>query len=248
MVERFPLKGKCMRDLNRYVDKFGLIVQDVNGNTQGDGGDSCHKTSHLEIALTLMHEPPHPSFEKLKDVQKATPFVRHPDPSKWYSETNRFSRDQATPYVIALALNKSYKMLFHFFIRHMLHGFLFTWNTVPNWISSIGAKKKMPDITFAEFFNIYIRGFRLYPLYPMLLLGDLEMLGGVIIKRFDEDIDVANGLANVLLAQQVMPTPLSYLARKILKPVAQKKLDAYFKEWNMEPPLNEYYKPVVDKM
>lgn len=237
-----------MRDLNRYVDKFGLIVQDVNGNTYGDGGDSANKTSHLEIALFLKQEPSHKSFEVLKDVQKATPFIRHPDPSKWYSETNRFSRDQATPYLIALALNKDYKMLSHFFFRHMMHGFLFMWNTVPNWVPSIGAKKKLPDFTFAEFFNVYIRGFRLYPLYPLLLLGDLEMLGGAIIKRFDKDKDVANSLANILLAQTVMPTPLSYLARKIIKPVAQKKLDEYFREDMMEPPINEFYRQTVEKM
>lgn len=239
-----------MRDLNRYIDKFGLIVQDVNGNTTGDGGDGTHKTSHLEIALFLNDDPAHPSFEKLIDVQKATPFVRHPDPSKWYSQLDRFSRDQATPYVIALALNKNYKMLFHFFVRHMLHGFLFTWNYVPNWVmpGDPGYKKKMPDITLFEFFNVYIRGFRLYPLYPLLLLGDLEMLGGAIVKRFSKGNDIANSLANVLLAKEIMPTPLSYLARKILKSIVQPKLDSYFKEENMEPPINEYYKPIVGRM
>jgi hypothetical protein len=239
-----------MRDLSRYEDKFGLIVQDVNGNTFGDAGDSTHKTSHLEIALILTNDLAHPSFEKLVDVQKATPFVRHPDPAKWYSETNRFSRDQATPYLIALALNKNYKMLSHFFFRHMLHGFLFTWNYIPNWVmpGDAGYKKKMPDITLFEFFNVYIRGFRLYPLYPLLLLGDLEMLGGVIVKRFQDDNDVANSLANTLLAQCVMSTPLSYLARKILKPIVQERLDSYFMESKMEPPINEFYRYAVDNM
>ena len=239
-----------MRDLNRYIDNFGLITQDINGNTFGDGGDSSHKTSHLEITLNLQHVVERPHFQKLIEVQKATPFVRHPDPSKWYSQTDRFSRDQATPYLIALALNKNYKMLAHFFFRHMLHGFLFTWNYIPNWVmpGDPGYKKKMPDITLFEFFNVYIRGFRLYPLYPLLLLGDLEMFLGSIVKRFSKSNDVANSLANTLLAQRVMPTPLSYLSRKILKPIVQIRLDDYFMESKMEPPINEFYKPIVEKM
>lgn len=239
-----------MRDMNRYIDSYGLIVQDLNGYSKGDAGDSAHKTSHLEIALNLMDESSHPSFQKLVDVQKATPFVRHPDTSKWYSQTNRMSRDQSYPYIIALALAGRFKDLFHFFIRHALHGFLFTWNTYPNYVmpGEAGYKKKLPDLTLFEFFNIYIRGFRLFPLYPLLLLGDLEMLISCLIKRFDSDKDVCNSLASVLLAKEIMPTPLSYLARKILKPVAQKKLDDYFREDWMEPPINEFYRPIVEKM
>ena len=42
-----------MRDIKRYIDQYGLVVQDINGNTYGDGGDACHKTSHLAIALHL---------------------------------------------------------------------------------------------------------------------------------------------------------------------------------------------------
>ncbi len=239
-----------MRDMNRYIDNYGLIVQDLNGYSKGDGGDAAHKTSHYAIASFLSGKEPHESFKKLIEVQKATPFVRHPDTSKWYSMTNRMSRDQSFPYVIALALLGNFKMLFHFFIRHMLHAFLFTWNTIPNYVmpGDTQYKKKLPDLTLFEFFNVYIRGFRLYPLYPLLLLGDLEMLGSCIIKRYDNDKDVCNSVASVLLAKAVMPTPLSYLARKILKPVAQKKLDEYFREDWMEPPINEVYRSSVDKM
>jgi len=239
-----------MRDMNRYIDQWGLIVQDLNGYSKGDAGDACHKTSHLAIANYLNGQQLHSSFQRLIEVQKATPFVRHPDSSKWYSRTDRMSRDQSFPYVIALALLANFGMLFHFFIRHALHLFLFTWNYYPNYVmpGDTDYKRKMPDITLFEFFNVYIRGFRLYPLYPLLLIGDLEMLGSCLIKRYDSDKDVCNSLASVLLAKEIMPTPLSYLARKILKPVAQRKLDDYFREDWMEPPINEFYRPSVDKM
>ena len=239
-----------MRDLNRYVDKWGLIVQDINGYTQGDGGDACHKTSHLAIANYINGNEQHPSFNQLISYQNKTPFIRHPDPSMWYSETDRFSRDQSYPYIIALSLLNNRTMLFHYFIRHSLHLFLFTWNTYPNWYKKDDpkCKWKLPDLTLFEFFNIYIRGFRLYILYPLLLLGDLEMMISCLIKLHDNDKDVANSLASVLLAKEIMPTPLSYLARKFLKPIVQKKLDLYFSEELLEPPINEYYKPIINKL
>jgi hypothetical protein len=183
---------------------------------------------------------------------------RHPDTTKWYSELNRFSRDQFAPRVILSALLNHTSILKDYFKAHLKHLLLFTWNTRHNWVYPEGhpnynpnetlkySQWKLPDLTGPEFWGFYIRGFRCKLLYPLLILSDLETLLSAIVKRFDKDPDINNCLAACLLAKKVMPTGLGHLAYLVIKPVLKDKLRKYWTIDHYEPPIGELYIKTLD--
>src|SRR5690606_36918964 len=117
-------------------------------------------------------------------------YCRHPDPSKWYSKSDVMSRDQATPNVIAMGLTNNRKLLLDFFKGHLKRGLLFMTNTRHNEPSN--TKAKLPDVTGPEFWGYYIRGFKLWFLWPILLIFDLETLITSLTKLFKKnDLDDA---------------------------------------------------------
>lgn len=234
-----------MRDLNikPYIDSYGLITTIAK-----DGGDSSHKTAHYALASDN-NEP----LINMRRVFLEKGLVRHPDTTKWYSETQRYSRDQFAPQVILSALHQD-NWLKIFFRKHLSRGLLFTWNTRHNWVYPENdprydpnetlkyEPKKMPDITSPfEFWGFYIRGFRLKLLSFWLIASDIETLISAVVKRFDKDCDINNCLAACYLAMRVMPTGIGYIAFKILKPVIRSKLREYWAEEKGEPPIGEYW-------
>lgn len=146
-------------------------------------------------------------------------------------------------------------------------------------------KWKVPDLTLFKFLATYIRVFRyhLFPIclvltwvygplsaiipYALILLGDLETLLGSFNKVYLYGKDPKNSDDNnhilVLCFSNVLPTPLSWLAKKVYRkrPKAaapacgyqsdfgpQTALDYYFREENNDPPLNETARPVLEKL
>lgn len=258
-----------MANFDKYKDNNGLLNQILHTGKL-DGGDSAHKTAHYAIYAGLNKNLKDllDSFNALSKLETAPGVVvRNPNKAKWYSNPLMFSRDQATPYLIAYALRGAKEPILRFMKKHLRHLFLFAFNQKANWQyptfeeheaakarGDIGQnvvwnyKSKLPDITFLEFFGIYIRGLRLYPLYPILLLSDMETLIGSIVKYFQKtDNDVANGLAVNLLAREIMPTPFSYISRKITKLFVKERMNKYFGVEG-EPPLHEYAKEIMENL
>lgn len=221
---------------NVYMDSWGLIG--TRWPSGIDGGDTSHKMAHLAIAMHLLHSDMD-GIAAMALIHRWGPMVRHPDIFKWYSNPKTFSRDQFSPRVIAASLLGLRSALNDFFSAHLKHFLLFAWNTIPSW--NEGTKAKMPDITGLENLGFYIRGYRLYLFYPLLFIFDLETLINAIIKRFDSDFDINNGLAAQILAMKIMPTGLGHLAFKIMKPVIVKKLQQYWSKERNEPPIDVLY-------
>lgn len=220
---------------NRYMDKYGLIGTSWPEGI--DGGDSSHKMSHLAIALHL-NEMDSDAVSALAIIHRYG-LVRHPDPNKWYSNPKTFSRDQFSPRVIAASLLGIQSAVTSYFYSHLKRALLFAWNTRPSW--NEGTQFKMPDITGPENLGFYIRGLRLYLLYPLLFILDLQTLVDAIIKRNDKDIDINNSLAASIHASVVMPTGLGHIAMRIMKPVIETKLKAYWSKDRNEPPIDVIY-------
>ncbi len=241
-------------DMFPYIDKYGLIT-----TSEHDGGDSSHKTAHYAIATEVLPTLlPSPYIREMRWYFLEKGLVRHPDPEKWYSEPQRYSRDQFAPQVIYSAFKRD-PWLKKFFRKHKENFLLYTWNTRHNWVYPESDSRynpheslkydppKMPDITSPfEFWGFYIRGFRCWLLYPWLILSDIETLISAVIKRFDKDCDVNNCLAACLLAMRVMPTGIGHLAYLILKPVLKRKLREYWAENKYEPPIGEFYIKALD--
>lgn len=217
--------------------------------------------------LDLLGDPNNPGFIR-----------RYPDPSYWGGQSDRLSRDQCVPNIAAMAylpsesaINPS-RHLWNFFKAHLKRGLLFTTNTRNNWAWPPGdprydAKKykwKLPDLTFGSFHAMYIRSFRAWPLYPLLLLLDLDMLGGSIVKvlwygKDPTSNDDLNHLITMYQAELTMPTPWSKLAkwvyRRRLFPhlagsatnPAQACLNSYFNGNNPGPRLDLVYQEITER-
>lgn len=183
------------------LDSFGLITK------AGDGGDTCsrhfcalyclpHSQLEAKHALTLL---------QLNGIPR-----RHPDESKWYSSTDRTSRDQLIPYLCYTATYapQAFKALA---VAHSKHLFMFAWNTRRNFqYSTLEAHQrlstpdvawnyawKMPDICGPNIWAIYLRAFATHSLtgkallpiiYPLLHVLDLQQFIACIGLAFSHYI------------------------------------------------------------
>lgn len=228
----------------------------------------------------LLNDPNHPGFLR-----------RFPDPSYWGSLSDRFSRDQSIPSVMGMsflatkAQRDPSKHLQKFFKNHLKRALLFTTNTRenavmpgPNPLTTFQKVKYVfgwrpstpvyawapPDITVLGFWSIYIRAFRAWPMYPLMLVFDLDFVVTALTKVLSYAKDPTNNddinFINCLLQSEIsMPTPWSKLAKWIYKKrpypqmlpgqtasnAAQACLIAYFRGSNPGPKLEEIYAPVT---
>lgn len=214
--------------------------------------------SRYAKVLDLLNDPNHPGLLR-----------RYPDPKYWGGQSDRFSRDQAVPNVAAMgylpseaALHPS-KHLWDFFKAHLKYSLLlFMTNTRKNWAPN-DAPTKLPDLTLGSFHALYIRSFRAKWLYPLLLLLDLDMLGGSLIKvlwygRDPSNNDDLNFLVTLYQSELTMPTPWSKLAKWIYRRrlfpqnykqstnPAQACLCSYFNGNNPGPRLDLVYEEITE--
>lgn len=165
--------------------------------------------------ISLLNDPNHSGFIR-----------RYPDPTYWGGRSDRLSRDQSVPNVVAMGfVNKP--ALKRFFLAHLKYrALLFTTNTRSNWAWPPGdprydAKEyrwKLPDITILSFHGLYIRAFKAWYLYPLLWLTDIDMLGGALLKvlwygKNPTKSDDINHLVAQYQSELVMPTLWSKLAK-----------------------------------
>ena len=193
-------------------------------------------------------------YEQLKNRYKANldqleccpgNYRRHTDPNMWYSDCDRMSRDQWTPNAIAVGMLNIDDHRKRMFLGHLKRGLLFTTNVRHNWVyppehpkydpnSDLTYKWKLPDITILACWGYYIRSYKAWYLYPLLLLLDIDLLINSLIwlykfKHVPKDTDILNHTNSLLQAKWTMGTPISWLARKILKlDKVQDCLNRYF--------------------
>lgn len=238
-----------MKNLSDYMDSFNMVVTLVDR----DGGDSCaHGCAILyasvredDINAEAMLGQYTPKLEHTSGR-----YVRHPDPTKWYSHTDTFSRDQLTPLLALLGLRQQYAALRRLFWQHMKHGLLFAWNTRDNdtFPGDADYAWKLPDVTFIDIMGMYIRGFDLWPLYPILMLCDIPTLIGSLIYRLklsDSTIQM-NQVIMVDYANTVMWTPVAWMAKKVYGKETPKA--ALAASWGpaWQPPVDDFLTRLID--
>lgn len=179
-------------------DAFNLIVQ-----SDGDGGDTAQRTG-----MFYYINGDRTAFEDALERLEIRPgiYARHPYQEGFRSDPSRFSRDQQRPLVIALGKYGMYDRLERLAWEHL---------------KRFG---KYQNVDFVGPTNIseYIRAFRARALYPVLLFTDLGLLGDsiltVTLSYFNRDrTDDNNHVLTLLQAQDIMSTPVSWLAQKIYK-------------------------------
>ncbi len=257
-------------NITTYLDMRGLPVQ-----KDGDGGDTAQRVGMITFGRYLNRDGN--IYQIAQWLAKLTvgdgQFVRNPDPTMWYSNPKNFSRDQTRSLVMAMgayALSEPLKAN----LKNLIKNFGFYPNVYPNFTSP-GDKdyvKKIPDLASPEHYSEYIRALyacgnrSMLALYPVVLLGDCFKLLGTLIDVFYTDrdpteTDDVNSIMSHLQALNWMPTPLSWLARKIYskyRPIAnnpegitvgpESALNGYFfNDPNGIQPIYYIYKPLMDK-
>ena len=248
--------------INPYRDKFGLITQ-----KDFDGGDASHRTGLFYLGLYLNYKEDENKViaiqkrfeEDLKKIEyKKGHFVRHPDPTKWYSNPKNFSRDQTTPLIVALGFLNKKDSVYENMIQ-LIESFGFYPNILKNWTN----KEKVFPLDYRDFAGLsdwgaYIRALEWKWAYPYLLISDTQLFGSSLIRLWfshvdqDDSSDDLNLTIHLIQSDLVMPTPLSKLSKWIYK---KKLVNRSHNQTNSIHSYWEYYfshidhnRPPIDKV
>jgi hypothetical protein len=269
--------------LKPNIDSFGVITQ--NANDSWDGGDTSQREGMYMLAMDIHFLAGRITTREFADtVNRYDGIVdqlnfdngwslrRHPDPSKWYHDPNRMSRDQLVPNIVCIgAHNRS--LLVKMILKNYLRLGLFSTNTRENgsyktdnppmglWQKiqyAVGLYNpgipsyawKLPDIMDPSIWGAYIRGLNWKVLWPVLLVTDLMLLGGALLTYYKTKKGTASNDQNtqqMLLLQShfIMTTPASWLAMRIYKRTnPMGALNSYFAPSTNGPAMNLIYEEI----
>ena len=141
--------------------------------------------------------------------------IRHPDKSKWWGQSDRFSRDQLIPILCWAALKGRGQTPFlrKVFKAHLKHLLLWAWNSKGN--GAMDMPKKTPDITFLEIIGLWLRIFKPFGYQSVLWLCDIETLIGSISWKFRTDRVTRNHMLVHIAQREVCPTWVSKISYRI---------------------------------
>lgn len=212
-----------------YVDKWGTFDKKF----MPDGGDSLHRVFFFWSLAGMMGFIKQAEWStkinqkitdhiKIHKVHQGN-YVRHPNKDWDASDFDRMSRDQLKPLVVALGYWDR-KELKDFTIGHLKRGFLFCNNTRQNGANKFthGTKNydyswRFPDVTGPDVWALFIRAWKAWPLYPLLLLFDIYLIVTAIKWRWFPKHNIAlNSTLSLMQAIHRLPTPLSWLASKTM--------------------------------
>ena len=216
------------QNVKPFIDEFGLLDK-IAGR---DGGDTCHREG-VWFSLTGMLglkksqkwlEQRELQFQSVMAKIHPAPgvLIRHPDPNRDASDWDRMSRDQLQPVIIACGY-WSKTELKKLAWGHLMRGFLFTNNVRQN-----GANKRshgtgdydyswrFPDVTLFEIWGNFIRAFKAWYLWPLLLITDLELLFGAVKWKYWPKHNIAlNQTLSMMQGYDRLSTPWSWIAVKV---------------------------------
>lgn len=193
----------------------------------------------------------------VRTVSHPGTFVRHPGPCYplWATNPRCFSRDQQRSLVVAMGALKQRSHLWATFKNHVKR-----WGWYQN-DQKIEGGGKLADFAAPDIWGEYIRAFAMSGiwgariLYPVLLLTDLSATVGLLSCFFKwrnpDEADDDNLILTTMQAKMCMPTPISWLNRKIYKRFRPKG-----PQWAMShkhraetgsPPFAELWNPILDK-
>jgi len=221
--------------MKNFLDQWRLIVQRLDCG--GDGGDSAHRFGSYIFVKKLLDQP---ETEWEDDVDSyyshgISQYIpenqlprRHPDPSRWYSRPDNFSRDQ-TRMLLAAAyamddVATSKRIMGNLAKRLGWHN-----NVRPNYVKpgQDGWKWKIPDNVIPSQITMYIRTTKNKLLYPLLVVLDVFLLVDLALTAYTDRKDIKTDgsrtdahtmlLCDIVAGVRTMTTPFSWLAGRIYK-------------------------------
>lgn len=207
---RFGRWMKFRKDADMLAREQAKFAQELDTltYTEGHGGIDMTGVKHDQIS--------YPGI-----------YVRHPKPCYpgWAADPHCFSRDQQRSLVVAMGALKQKKQLKYIFWKHIKR---------LGWYQNdmeIDGKKKLADFAAPDILGEYIRAFWMSSgtivrgllgiLYPVLIVTDIVALIGLLMCfykwRNPDEADDDNLILTVLQAKNALPTPISWVCRKIYK-------------------------------
>ena len=218
-----------------------------------DGGDTLADESRFwyGVVSTPMLEDRRITILEVIRLLQISPgiFVRNPRanpvvlPAKAWNDPTDVSRDQTTALIALLGDLKEYGYLSSNEILKLILTYqLKRFGLFPN-----------KDIAGPSDWANYIRAFRNRWLWFLLPILDLELLVNSIIRIFyslDNNADDLNHTVRLRQAQKIMPTPISYVARKLYKHFrnVQEAWNRYYAPTTGNNPLNEIYRKIIEEL
>lgn len=227
-------------------DKDGIIGQ-IQTDGSVEGGDSANWMGHW-IYLTDEQF----KFEKVFSVGGGA-YVRHPHPDRTYFGFGAYyahpwdgviSRDQMTGIIAGLIANKNRLGVLKLILHHMAWLFLFSYNTRVNGKDPLRSKWKWPDVTFVDIWALELRGLGgvAWVFFPLLCIFDLYILAKVLWHRLKINNDPISFTMKLIIAYEQIPTPVSWLAFKLLnRDKLIKELENYWCGWRDGCDILPYY-------
>lgn len=256
------MANKYLELVQPNIDSNGLIA-----NNGGDEGDSSQREGSFAICIRELYDQGKVSladylllrqryWQNLLKLQCGSGSLRRGLGSQWWSQDCVMSRDQWTPNAIAVGSMDLNENLWWMIKGHLKRGLCFATNTCPDEVMASKSNWKLPDLTVLSSWGYYIRSLRAYPLWPALLITDLELLANSIIIVSNSiwaptNTDVSNHVNSIIQAKRRLPTPISWIARQILKldrRGMQACLDAYFSPSLNAPALNKVYADLLPEV
>lgn len=189
-----------------YLDANGLITQ-----ANGDGGDKLQREGFWYEGLFL--NAYYPMIPAMASYRTALSILTDAignlerDEIQYTAvlDPNDVSRDQLVSNVRACGYYG-----YNSVTKNILSNVVKNYSRYPN-----------NDLAFFQDYGRFIRSFRTWFLYPLLLITDIQLMLSTIVQllwAFDptevDDLNLAGDLAQ---AQHTFPTPWSFLARKAYK-------------------------------
>jgi hypothetical protein len=250
------LSNKYLEVVRPAIDQYGIIAQ-----LSGDGGDSSQREGQFMLysyagykqgkitkqEYDLIVARYLTTYDRLRKGCMPGEIRRHDGSEKWTDKNLRMSRDQWTPNAISIGLVGTLKQKFNLILGMAMRGFLFTTNIYSNGDQPT---KKVPDLTLLSAWGFVMRWSPIF--WPLLFLTDLDLLFGSFIwlyrfKLSPGNTDILNHVNALIQAKYRCPTPISWLARKILPlDKVQDCLDRYF--GTVGPALNVIAKDVLPEV
>jgi hypothetical protein len=188
-----------------HFDGLGLIVQ-----ADGDGGDTAQRVGMFYFA----HQDAR-AFKLSIMILEVAPgiWVRHPTQEGFRKDPAHFSRDQQDALMVAAGHYKRKDVVYR---------------TLKAQLSRFG-RYQNKDWANLGTACVYIRALRARYLWPLLVMLDFGFVINAVFlwqrNRHDPDkVDDNNHIVRLQQAYQYMPTPVSWLARKLYKWIRPKNL------------------------
>ena len=209
----------------RYVhtDQYNIIGHAYHHLGGVEGGDSACWNGHYNY------------FSKNKDgvdyvdtfEVKPGAYVRHPHQHPQFNRFGWFygnpwdgntSRDQLTGVLLGIIEAKDKGAMLRMIAHWALRLFLFAYNSRKNGQLPGETPWKLPDFTGPNMWQMALRGFGVFSwifFIPLCIL-DLHILIDTLIVNKSDDDDSINYFGRLAVSRNHVPTPVSWLALKLL--------------------------------